>query len=102
MTPVPLRRKKPSPLESDLGLYQFGTIIFDPFVKTDMPSSVVRAMNYNEETRVLRIIYTSGLKYDYKDVPAEVFIALKNAGSKGIFLNKNIKGKFAYEKVPEK
>ncbi|MGX5820087.1 KTSC domain-containing protein [Chitinophaga lutea] len=64
-----------------------------------MPSSVVHSMQYDEQTRTLRIRYVSGLVYDYKAVPPEVYAQMKTASSKGQFLNKHIKGHYAYEKV---
>ncbi|GGH23329.1 KTSC domain-containing protein [Dyadobacter endophyticus] len=64
-----------------------------------MPSSVVSKMIYNEETETLRIVYVSGMVYDYKNVPWEVYQAMKTSGSKGTFLNKHIKGNFEFEKV---
>jgi len=64
-----------------------------------MPSSVVAALHYYPERKVLRVIYVSGIAYDYKDVPETVYKAMKSSGSKGIYLNKNIKGKYEFEKV---
>lgn len=56
-------------------------------------------MIYNEETETLRIVYVSGMVYDYKNVPWEVYQAMKTSGSKGTFLNRFIKGNFEFEKV---
>ncbi len=64
-----------------------------------MPSSVVAYMQYNPEASTLRIIYTSGSIYDYKKVPPEVYEEMKNAPSKGAFLNKRIKTKYSYKKI---
>jgi hypothetical protein len=64
-----------------------------------MPSSVVAAMEYNEPAATLRITYTSGKVDDYKAVPPEVYKEMKEAGSKGTFLNYEIKGKYKYKKV---
>ncbi|HEX7902938.1 MAG TPA: KTSC domain-containing protein [Chitinophagaceae bacterium] len=64
-----------------------------------MPSSVVAHINYDNKKRVLRIIFVSGMVYDYKDVPEEEYIAMKTAGSKGTYLNKQIKGKYRFTKV---
>jgi hypothetical protein len=66
-----------------------------------MPSSVVSKMIYKEETETLRIVYVSGMVYDYKNVPLEVYEAMKSSGSKGIFLNKHIKGNYEFEKVED-
>jgi hypothetical protein len=64
-----------------------------------MPSSVVAAMDYNEHEHTLRITYTSGAVYDYRNVPPDVFEEMKVADSKGTFLNYEIKGKYLYKRV---
>lgn len=64
-----------------------------------MPSSVVARYTYDAAKQVLRVVFVSGLVYDYKDVPPEVYAAMKASGSKGAFLNTEIKGKYAFEKV---
>ncbi len=64
-----------------------------------MPSSVVAAINYYTETSTLRIRYVSGAIYDYKDVPKEVYVAMKASASKGTFLRLEIKDKYAFERI---
>ena len=64
-----------------------------------MPSSVIAAMKYDRTSFVLTIRFVSGLVYNYKDVPEEVFNSLKTSSSKGAFLNQHIKGKYQFEKI---
>jgi len=64
-----------------------------------MPSSVVSAISYDPSRKTLRIIFVSGMIYDYKNVPEEVYYAMKSSGSKGIYLNQHIKGRYAFEKI---
>jgi len=64
-----------------------------------MPSSVVSAMRYDPLSATLRIIFVSGLIYDYKNVPPEKYEALRTSGSKGKFLNKYIKGFHPFKKI---
>ena len=64
-----------------------------------MPSTVVDTVHYFPQKLVLRVTFVSGLVYDYKNVPAHVYKALKIAGSKGRFLNFHIKGKYEYDKI---
>jgi hypothetical protein len=64
-----------------------------------MPSSVVAAIRYDANTFTLRVIYVSGSVYDYKDVPEKVYKEMKEAFSKGEFLNKHIKPKYEFEKI---
>ena len=63
-----------------------------------MPSSVIKKYFYKPELQILTIVYVSGAVYDYLDVPQEVFDDFRAAFSKGIYLNKNIKPNFRYEK----
>ncbi|HEX6431444.1 MAG TPA: KTSC domain-containing protein [Niastella sp.] len=64
-----------------------------------MPSTVVAHMNYYPKSSTLRITFTSGERYDYIKVPATIYEALRQAPSKGIYLNKFIKGHYSYRKV---
>jgi hypothetical protein len=64
-----------------------------------MPSTVVSAINYNADTATLRITYVSGKVYDYLQVPENIYQEMKNSGSKGAYLNRNIKGKYPFRKA---
>lgn len=64
-----------------------------------MPSSVVARYEYHPVSLTLRITYVSGIVYDYLKVPEEVYNAFKASGSKGTYLNKNIKGHFGFKKI---
>jgi KTSC domain len=64
-----------------------------------MPSSVVTHIQYSAATSTLRIRFVSGLLYEYKNVPEKVFRAMKNASSKGTYLNRNIKGRYEFERI---
>jgi hypothetical protein len=64
-----------------------------------MPSSVVASMKYMPERLTLRIIYVSGMIYDYQNVPPEVYAEMRASGSKGKFLNERIKGHYRFVKV---
>ena len=64
-----------------------------------MPSSVVAAMKYDAKASKLRVIYTSGNIYDYKEVPEKIYNEMRKASSKGEFLNKQIKPNYEYEKI---
>ena len=64
-----------------------------------MPSSVVAKTNYEPGTLILRVVYISGDIYEYENVPAEVYDAMRSSFSKGTFLNTEIKGKYNYRKL---
>lgn len=56
-------------------------------------------MSYNPATQRLRIVYVSGLVYDYKKVPQTVYDEMKAAFSKGTYLNQHIKGHYDYDRI---
>ena len=64
-----------------------------------MPSSVIASMNYDRSKQKLRVVFVSGLVYDYEKVPEEVYQAMRSSGSKGKFLNTEIKGHYRFKKV---
>lgn len=64
-----------------------------------MPSSVISAMHYYPATCTLRIIFVSGMVYDYKNVPEKVYQNMKISTSKGTYLNQHIKGSYDFKKV---
>jgi hypothetical protein len=47
----------------------------------------------------LRVFFISGIAYDYINVPGDLYEKLRQALSKGKFLNEHIKGKYPFEKV---
>ena len=64
-----------------------------------MPSSVVSKFYYDQSRSVLRVIFVSGLVYEYLQVPEEVYLAMKEALSKGTFLNEHIKKNYEFKKI---
>lgn len=64
-----------------------------------MPSSVILKYKYDEAVKALEITFISGAVYVYKDIPLAVFDRFREAFSKGIFFNKYIKPKFAFERI---
>ena len=66
-----------------------------------MPSSVIDHFIYDEVNHRLRVFFISGIAYDYLNVPKDMYDKLRNAISKGKFLNKRIKGKYPFEKVED-
>jgi KTSC domain len=61
-----------------------------------MPSTVIRSFRYDALTRDLFILFQSGRAYVYKDVPAEIFAAMKASFSKGEFFNAHIRDRFRF------
>jgi hypothetical protein len=67
----------------------------------NMPSSVIKSYFYDEDKKILRIVYQSGAVYDYLNLSQTVFDDFKSAFSKGTFLNKVIKPKFQFRKISD-
>jgi hypothetical protein len=65
-----------------------------------MPSTVIAHIDYFPVTATLRIRFVSGLVYDYKEVPLEIYHSFKSSGAKGVFFNTKIKGFYKAEKQP--
>jgi hypothetical protein len=64
-----------------------------------MPSTVIKSFSYDAARQRLRVMFVSGMIYEYKKVPQEVYDEMKAAFSKGIYLNERIKGFYEFEKV---
>ena len=64
-----------------------------------MPSSVIRAFDYQPDAERLDITFTTGKRYAYLGVPAEIVRYLRAATSKGSYFNLCIRDHFPYEKL---
>lgn len=64
-----------------------------------MPSTAISTYVYDPERSTLRVKFVSGLVYDYLDVPVEVYQSMRQSYSKGSFLNRYVKGQYAFRKI---
>lgn len=65
-----------------------------------MPSTSIRRSQYDPETRILSVWFVaSGKRYDYEDVPTEIYAAFRNAFAKGRFFNEHIRNHFRHHLV---
>lgn len=62
-------------------------------------SSNVAAVGYQPATRILTVRFVGGAVYEYARVPASVHADLLGAASKGGYLAKSIKGRYAVRRV---
>jgi hypothetical protein len=63
-----------------------------------MPSTVIRSFNYDPLAKELEIVFQSGRRYIYEEVPEEVFSAMKAAFAKGEFFNARIRDQFPFRR----
>jgi hypothetical protein len=59
-------------------------------------SSTVARFGYDPDRRVLAVEFKTGGRYEYYDVPINLFEQMRVAVSKGQFLAQNIKSKYRY------
>ncbi len=64
-----------------------------------MPSTAIRAFTYNEATRRLTVIFVSGRRYVYDDVPPDVADAFARAESRGGFFNREIRDRYRFREI---
>lgn len=62
-------------------------------------SSTISRMGYDDTRKVLSVEFKNGSRYEYYDLPANIFQQMKAAASKGQFLSANIKGRYRYARV---
>lgn len=67
-----------------------------------MPSTIIRSFHYRAEARELDVLFTTGRRYFYRDVPPDAAEAFRAAFAKGRHFNARIRGRYAYqEREPE-
>ena len=59
-----------------------------------MPSTVIRRFHYHAETRELEILFTTGRRYVYSDVPEEAAARFRSAFAKGVHFNRFIRDRY--------
>ncbi len=64
-----------------------------------MPSTVIRRFDYRAEARELDILFTTGRRYVYHDVPPEAVDALRAAFAKGVHFNRRIRGRYRFTEM---
>ena len=65
-----------------------------------MPSTAIRTLSYDEETRTLFVTFNDGDVYAYFETPPQVYAAFRAADSKGGFFAREIRGRYRYQQVP--
>ena len=62
-------------------------------------SSNITEIGYSDEHQILQLLFSSGITYQYFEVPRRVFEELLQAESIGRYVNANIKGQFRYARL---
>ena len=61
-----------------------------------MPSSVIRSWNYDQDAARLEVVFVSGRRYSYYEVPDRIAQGMRKAVSKGSFFNRRIRDRFRF------
>lgn len=61
-----------------------------------MPSSVIRNWSYDPADARLDIVFVSGRRYSYHDVPGRIAEGMRKAVSKGQYFNRRIRDRFRF------
>jgi hypothetical protein len=64
-----------------------------------MPSNVIRRFTYCPDSGELWIEFTTGRRYVYSDVPAEVANTFRSAFAKGVYFNSRIRDRYRHREV---
>ena len=64
-----------------------------------MPSTVIRRFDYRPETRELEVLFVTGRRYLYSNVPPEEADAFRSAFAKGIYFNRRIRDRYAHREL---
>jgi hypothetical protein len=64
-----------------------------------MPSTVIQSFEYDAAKRELLMVFLSGRRYVYEDVPEDTHEALRRSFSKGEFFNEHIREQFSFRRV---
>jgi hypothetical protein len=59
-----------------------------------MPSAVIRRFQYHPDRRELEILFTTGRRYLYSNVPEEAAQRFRAAFAKGVHFNRHIRDRF--------
>ena len=64
-----------------------------------MPSTIIRAFDYRPEARELEVLFTTGRRYLYCEVPPAAVEAFRAAFSKGRHFNARIRNRYPYKQL---
>jgi hypothetical protein len=61
-----------------------------------MPSSVIRHFWYDPAHQKMDVVFVSGARYRYHDVPEEDYLSMKRAFSKGQYFNVKVRDRYRF------
>lgn len=64
--------------------------------RTDVSSSAIASVGYDERSSTLEVEFSSGAVYDYFKVPKKVYRDLLKAPSKGRFVSRRVRDRYPF------
>ena len=64
--------------------------------RTYISSSAISSVGYDNRSSTLEVEFSSGAVYDYFDVPRKVYRDLLKAPSKGSFVSRRVRDRYAF------
>jgi hypothetical protein len=64
--------------------------------RNSVSSSAISSVGYDERSAVLEVEFESGAVYDYFNVPKKVYRDLLKAPSKGSFVSRRVRDRYAF------
>lgn len=71
-----------------------GTKIFN-----EIKSSNLKKTEYDTETKLMIVEFNNGTKYEYQDVPHQIYTRFRMSESQGKFFSTDIAKKYKYKKL---
>ena len=68
-------------------------------ILNEIKSSNIKKTEYDTETKLLVVEFNNGLKYQYSDVPHQIYTKFRISESHGKFFTSEISKKYSYKKV---
>ena len=65
----------------------------------EIKSSNIKKTEYDTETKKLVVEFNNGFKYEYEEVPHQIYTKFRMSESQGKFFNSEIAKKFKYKKT---
>jgi hypothetical protein len=65
----------------------------------EIKSSNIKKTEYDTETKVLVVEFNNNIKYEYDEVPHQIYTKFRKAESQGKFFTTDIAKKFKYKKL---
>lgn len=64
-----------------------------------MPSTVIQRFDYRPDSRELEVLFVTGRRYLYADVPPEEAEAFRAAFAKGVHFNRRIRDRYRHREL---